>query len=214
MFTGIIQYVGRLERTTSTSAGRRLRVEAGPLAESTTHGASIAVNGACQTVTAIDGTSVAFDTVAETLRRTTLGALTTGVRVNLEAALRVGDGLDGHIVQGHVDGVARVERIDRAGGQHVMSFTAERILTDDMVSKGSVAIDGVSLTLVDVDDGRFSVALIPTTTAETTLATLRIGDAVNVETDILGKYVRRMLASRSGASGGVSLEQLRNAGFV
>ncbi len=214
MFTGIIQYVGRLERTTTTSAGRRLRVEVGPLAPRATHGASIAVNGACQTVAAADGTAVEFDAVAETLRRTTLGSLTAGAAVNLEAALRIGDGLDGHLVQGHVDGVARLERIDRAGGGHVMHFTAEPILTEAMVAKGSVAIDGVSLTLVDVAAGRFSVALIPTTLAETTLGSLGAGDAVNVETDILGKYVRRMLAGREQGAGGVSLDQLRKAGFV
>ncbi|MFW6154705.1 MAG: riboflavin synthase [Planctomycetota bacterium] len=213
MFTGIIQYVGRLERTTSTSAGRRLRVEAAPLAARTANGGSIAVNGACQTVAAVDGGSVEFDAVAETLRRTTLGSLTAGARVNLEAALRVGDGLDGHLVQGHVDGVGRLERIDRGGGQHVMSFTAEPGLTDAMVAKGSVAIDGVSLTLVDVDGGRFSVALIPTTLAETTLGSLRVGDAVNVETDILGKYVRRRMAPREGGAG-VTLAQLRKAGFA
>ncbi|NLF32958.1 MAG: riboflavin synthase [Planctomycetes bacterium] len=214
MFTGIIQYVGRLERTTSTSAGRRLRVEVGPLAARVAHGASIAVNGVCQTVAAIDGASVEFDAVAETLRRTTLGTLAAGGRVNLEAALRVGDGLDGHIVQGHVDGIARVDRIDRGGGQHVMGFAAERILTEEMVAKGSVAIDGVSLTLVDVADGRFGVTLIPTTAAATTLGSLGVGDAVNVETDILGKYVRRMLTPHGGASGGVTLEQLRKAGFA
>ena len=177
-------------------------------------GDSVAINGVCLTAAATDGAVVGFDAVAETLERSNLGRLAAGSKVNLEPALRVGDGLDGHIVQAHVDGTARISRIDRAAGQYTIAFAAEKALTDDMVAKGSVAIDGVSLTLVDVADGSFSVTLIPTTLAATTLPGLRGGDVVNIETDILGKYVRRMLSGTADSSGGVTLQKLRDAGFV
>jgi len=214
MFTGIIQHVGSLRRVTSTSAGRRLQVDVGPLAERLTLGDSVAINGVCLTVAEIDAGVAGFDAVAETIERSNLGRLTIGSKVNLEAALRVGDGLDGHIVQGHVDGTARVDRVDRVGGQHVIRFASERTLSDGIIPKGSVAIDGVSLTIVDVADGRFSVTLIPTTLADTTLASLSAGDVVNVETDVLGKYVRRMLAGPGESSESVTLDKLRDAGFI
>ena len=212
MFTGIIQHVGRVKRTAATSAGRRVYVEVGVLAERLKLGDSVAINGVCLTAAEVGGDAPGFDAVAETLERTNLGKLATGSRVNLEAALRVGDGLDGHIVQGHVDGTARVDRIDRGRGQFNLHFACdEKALTDDMVAKGSVAIDGVSLTLVDVSDGRFCVTIIPTTLEATSLATVGAGDVVNIETDILGKYVRRMLA---GGGGGVTMDTLKQAGFV
>jgi len=210
MFTGIIQHVGEVVRAAVTAAGRRLAIDLGPLAEGLREGESVAVSGACLTATAVKGGVGEFDVVHETLERTTLGQIRVGSRVNLERSLRLGDGLDGHIVQGHVDGVARVRRIDRAAGGWVVHFECDKSLTDEMAAKGSVAVDGVSLTLVSVEDGRFSVALIPTTLAKTTLADLRAGDSVNIETDILGKYVRRML----GKGGGLSIETLRRAGLV
>ncbi len=212
MFTGIIQHVGRVKRTAAISAGRRVYVEVGVLVGRLKLGDSVAINGVCLTAAEVGGDAPGFDAVAETLERTNLGKLAAGSRVNLEAALRVGDGLDGHIVQGHVDGTARVDRIDRGRGQFNIHFACEKALTDDMVAKGSVAIDGVSLTLVDVSDGRFSVTIIPTTLEATSLATVGAGDVVNIETDILGKYVRRMLAG--GAGGGVTMDKLRQAGFV
>jgi len=214
MFTGIIQHVGNVRRVAGASSSGRLHIDVGPIADRLSRGDSVAVNGACLTAAEIDGTVVGFDAVAETLDRTNLGKLTGGSKVNLEPALRVGDGLDGHIVQGHVDGTARIDRIDRSSGRYVMHFAADRALTDEMVAKGSVAIDGVSLTIVDVADGRFWVALVPTTLADTTLADMRVGDVVNIETDILGKYVRRMLTRSGESSGGLTLEKLRDAGFV
>lgn len=213
MFTGIIQHVGIVRRLDNTSAGRRLWVEVGPLADRLTHGASLAVNGACLTEADRDGVVVGLDAVAETLRRTTLGRLSAGAKVNLEPALRVGDGLDGHIVQGHVDGLARLDRVDRSAGQWEMHFACDRSLTDEMVAKGSVAIDGVSLTLAALGDGRFAVAIIPTTLAETTLGDLSSGSEVNIETDVLGKYVRRMVGQMTNG-GGVTMDKLRQAGFL
>ena len=212
MFTGIIQHVGAVRRAEPAPDGRRLVVDVGALAGGLTVGDSVAIDGVCVTATEVQGALAAFDAVAETLGRTNLGALIAGSRVNLERALRVGDGLDGHIVQGHVDGTARVDHVARVGGGREIHFACDGSLTDQMVPKGSVAVDGVSLTLVNVDAGRFNVAVIPTTLGKSTLGSLRGGDEVNVETDVLGKYVRQCLGSSSG--GGVTMDRLRQAGFV
>jgi len=214
MFTGMVQQVGVVRQVRPTSGGRRLTIDLGPLAEGLDLGDSVAVRGACLTVCAIAGTVGDFDVVSETLDRTTLCRLRSGAKVNLERALRLGDGLDGHLVQGHVDGVAAVRKI-ATGGRHEVSFATEPSLTGQMVSKGSVCIDGVSLTLTDVRADAFAVALIPTTLADTTLGELAVGDEVNVETDLIGKYVAKYLAALGGGqSGGVTLAKLRDAGFM
>ena len=211
MFTGIVRYVGTVKAVSPTAAGRRLDIDLGPLVEGLKLGDSIAVCGACLTAAAIAGSVAQFDVITETLAKTTLGTFAPGRRVNLEPALRVGLGLDGHMVQGHVDGAARLSAVHR-GGQHVLEFTAGGELTDLMVPKGSVAIDGVSLTLVDASAGKFSVALIPTTFGETTLSELKVGSAVNIETDIIGRYVKKYLQQLS-STGGLTIEKLRQAGF-
>ncbi|MBS3735466.1 MAG: riboflavin synthase, partial [Phycisphaerae bacterium] len=212
MFTGIIRHVGRVRNVAGAGGGAALTIELGPLAERVAPGDSVCVNGACLTAADIDGPAAAFDVVAETLGRTTLGALRAGDRVNLEPALRPADGLDGHLVQGHVDGVAEVRDI-RGGGEHVIELVGAD-LVGQMVPKGSVAIDGVSLTLTEVTGDRFSVALIPTTLGETTLGELTRGARVNVECDVIGKYVRRYLQQLAGAGGQVTLQSLRDAGFA
>ena len=215
MFTGIIRHVGTVRAVRRWADGMTLTIDLGPLAGRVRLGDSLAVSGACLTLTSLAGAAGRFDVTAETLRRTILAHVGAGDKANLEPSLRVGDGLDGHLVQGHVDGVGRVSAVRAAPGA-VMEFTAARELTDQMVPKGSVAVDGVSLTVVDVADGRFSVALIPTTLAETTLGDRRAGDEVNLETDLIGKYVRRALAGRSGAGGAsaLTMDKLRDAGFV
>lgn len=214
MFTGIIQHVGLVRTAGPAGRGARLVIDVGPLAELLTPGRSIAVNGACLTAAAVTGAEADFDAVAETLARTTLGRLRAATRVNLEPAVQAGGRLDGHIVQGHVDGTAEVASVKR-GDQRVVELVAETALTDQMVPKGSVAVDGVSLTLVDVSDGRFSVALVPTTLEATTLGDLAAGQAVNVETDVIGKCVLRYLRRLSApAGGGLSLEKLKEAGFL
>ncbi len=216
MFTGIIQHVGRVVAAAAAPDGRRLRIDVGPLASRLAPGASVTIDGACQTVAALCDGAAEFDAVPETLGRTTLGQLGPGDRVNLEPAVAVGEVLDGHIVQGHVDGVGEVVGVDRGGpGGYLLQVAAAPELTDQMVAKGSVAVAGVSLTLVDVAGGRFSVALVPTTLERTTLGSLRPGGRVNLETDVLGKYVRRCLADLlAGGEGGVTLAKLRRAGFV
>jgi riboflavin synthase len=218
VFTGIIQHVGTVIGVAPTPAGKRLRIDLGPLAAGLEDGASVAVNGACLTASSPAGSSqaaVAFDVVPETLSRTTLGRLAVGSRVNLERALRAASALDGHIVQGHVDGLARMTRLERQGGQVLLHLSAPRELTEQMVPKGSVALAGVSLTLVAVAAESFCVALIPTTLERTTLGELRVGEEINVEVDILGKYVRRYLAQMTaGEGGGLTWEKLRSAGFM
>ncbi len=214
MFTGIIQHVGTVRAVQPAQSGSRVTIDLGNLAEGLDRGDSVAVNGACLTAVTIDSEQVSFDVVSETLSRTTLGKLSAGSKVNLERALGASDRLDGHIVQGHVDGTAQLRRIDR-GGQCVFTFSADTELAAQMVPKGSVALDGISLTLAEVSAGTFSVAIIPTTLAETTMGDMRTGSRVNVELDVIGKYVRAYMASCGlGGSGGLTIEKLKGAGFM
>ncbi|MBI5366402.1 MAG: riboflavin synthase [Planctomycetes bacterium] len=208
MFTGIIEHVGVIRRVARRPKGARLTVDVGPCADGTRLGDSIALDGVCLTVVALAGAQADFDAVAETLRRSTLGARKAGDAVNCERALRVGQALGGHFVQGHVDGRGRVRSLVRAGEGKVLTVDCPAELAAGMVEKGSIAIDGVSLTLVDVGRDRLSVALVPFTLAHTTLGRRRKGDPVNLEVDVIGKYVRKLLAGvmgRTGAGGmGVS----------
>lgn len=218
MFTGMVRQVGSVCRVQPTTGGKRLTIDLGPLAEGVGLGDSISVDGACLTVTSIRGHEADFDAVSETLSRTTLAQLRSGSKVNLERALTLSAALDGHLVQGHVDGLATVAEVGRAG-EGIWTFQADTSLTDQMVPKGSVCISGVSLTLVSVQAGRFSVALIPTTLAETTLSQLNVGSQVNIETDVIGKYILKYLHQlvgdgKRGSSGGVTLDALRDAGFM
>lgn len=213
MFTGIVKHVGRVTAIASASGGRRLSIDMGPLAAGLALGDSVAVNGACLTAAEIVGEVASFDVVAETLDNTTLGKLSVGGSVNVELALPATGRLDGHIVQGHVDGIAEVTDI-RRGDRWDVTFRGEAELVGLMVPKGSVAVDGVSLTLSGVEVNTFKVALIPTTLAETTLADLSAGRRVNIETDVIGKYVQRYLQQMvSGQGGSLTLEKLRSAGF-
>ncbi len=216
MFTGIIKHVGSVLSVRPAGASSRVRLDLGPLADGLHLGDSVAVNGLCLTAAVITPPAVEFDVVAESLSRSTLGSLRTGDRVNLELALSANGRFDGHVVQGHVDGIATVRRTS-ASQPWIAEFTGPRDLVSQMVPKGSVAIDGVSLTLAGVEGDTFRVALIPTTLAKTTLAGLSVGDRVNVEADILGKYVRQYLQqilADAPAAGGLTLEKLKQAGFA
>ncbi len=217
MFTGIIQYVGAIRAARTVGKGRRITVEVGPLADGLGLGDSVAVDGACLTACRIEGAAVDFDVAAETVSRTTLAGAKSGTKVNLERALRLGAALDGHLVQGHVDGTGELRRIDRGAEQWTVEFSAPADLTDEMVVKGSVAVCGVSLTITAVDAGGFSVALIPTTWTATTFADMSVGSKVNIETDVIGKYVRRYLQQITGGPGkpgGLTMDKLRDAGFI
>jgi riboflavin synthase len=193
MFTGLVEALGTVREMTSTGAGSQLVVEETRLAAELIVGESVAVNGACLTVVTHDANSFAFEVGPETLKRTNLGALQVGDRVNLERSLRLSDRLGGHLVQGHVDGVGLVHQRLVQGEWEMVWFNCPPDLAAQMVTKGSVAVDGISLTIVDVEAERFSVALIPHTLAVTTLGFKGPGAPVNLETDILAKYVWKYL---------------------
>ena len=199
MFTGIIEAVGQIVEIQPGTESARIAIEVPAVIEGTRLGDSVAVNGACLTVCEIDGSRLFFDAVRETLRRTNLGDLAADSRVNLERALCAGARLDGHIVQGHVDDTGRVARLDRRGDDVKFFVDCDASFADLMVEKGSVTIDGVSLTVVGVEKTGFDVVLIPHTLRETTLGEREIGQRVNLEADVLGKYVRRYLERTLGA---------------
>jgi len=199
MFTGIVEELGTVEDVTDQGDAVRLTVHGAEVTRGTARGDSIAVNGVCLTVVGLGGDSFTADVMHETLRRTSLGALAAGARVNLERAATLSTRLGGHLVQGHVDATGAV--LDRRASEHwelvTVGFPAE--LGRYLVEKGSVTVDGVSLTVVEVDDERstFTVSLIPETLARTTLGAAAAGTPVNLEVDIVAKYVERML-SRTG----------------
>jgi riboflavin synthase len=195
MFTGLVETLGTVMRTAPDEAGGRKLVIAAPFAAELVLGESVALNGACLTVIEQSPDDFLVQAGPETLRRTNLGDFKDGDRVNLERSLRVGDRLGGHIVQGHVDGVGRIAAREPHGDWETIWFAVPSELAAQMVTKGSVAVDGVSLTLVDVEAERFSVALIPYTLTITTLGFKKVGDVVNIETDLFGKYVLKYLQS-------------------
>lgn len=199
MFTGLVRSVANVVELVPEGPGVRLVVNDATLANSATLGASIAINGCCLTVVDLSPPHLAFQAGSETLSRTSLGQLAPGSRVNLEPSLALGDELGGHLVTGHIDGLATVDQRLDEGDWSTFWFRVPRELTRQMASKGSVAVDGVSLTLVDVEPERFSVALIPHTLEVTTLGERQPGDKVNIETDLLAKYVERQLAWNNSA---------------
>ena len=198
MFTGIVRERGRVvaAEPSANGGGLRLRIEAPVTAPTTEPGDSVAVAGCCLTATAVEDGRLEFDAVPETLARTTLGSLRNGAEVNLEPALRAGEPLGGHFVQGHVDGVGRVRSADPDGDGVRLWLDLEPVLLRYCVEKGSIAVDGVSLTVAALDDRGLAVALVPHTLRETTLAALAPGDAANVEVDLLAKYAERLAQPR------------------
>ena len=220
MFTGLVETVGTVRALRRTGAVYCLSIEAPEIAPELVLGQSVSVSGACLTVTSCRGDGFDVEMMPETLSRTWFGeSLKPGMPVNLERAMRLGDRLDGHIVLGHVDGTARLAELQGGDQTRVACFSAPRGLLRGIVSKGSVALDGVSLTVIDVDNTTFSVGLIPTTLISCTLGGLKVGMSVNLETDILGKYVERLMAplppgsTASGPSRGLSMEELRELGY-
>jgi riboflavin synthase len=193
MFTGIIEAMGSLDRTVSMPPGVRLVIDAGELATGATIGASVAINGCCLTVVGVDGPRLEFDAGQETLARTNLGDLQEGDHVNLERSLVVGDRMGGHFVTGHIDTVGTLDRRQDDAEWSTFWFRVPSLWSRQLASKGSIAVDGVSLTLVDVTDDQFSVCLIPHTLKVTTLGKMKVGDRSNLETDVLAKYVQRQL---------------------
>lgn len=193
MFSGIVRSLAKVAALIPEPPGVRLVIRDAPFAAESKIGDSIAINGCCLTVVGVDGDTMAFQAGEETLSRTNLGELVAGSRVNLESSLRANAEIGGHFVTGHIDAVGLVHSRQDDADWCTMWFTAPAAQMAQMASKGSVAVDGISLTLVDVEDDRFSVALIPHTLNVTTLGFRKVGDRVNIETDVLAKYIQRQL---------------------
>jgi riboflavin synthase len=194
MFTGLIAELGTVDDVERTSDGARLRVRGG-LARDLSEGDSVAVNGVCLTATTVNGSAFSADVMAETLRRSSLGALDAGDPVNLELPLRASDRLGGHVVQGHVDGLGTLREVRDEGFARVVRIDAPPELLRYVAAKGSIAVDGISLTVAEVHEGGFAVSLIPETLERTNLGGAQPGSEVNLEVDVLAKYVERLVAS-------------------
>ena len=197
MFTGLVEEKGVVRALKPDGNATDLTIEAKLVSQDATIGDSISINGCCLTIVAIDAGQLTFQAGSETLSRTNLGQLVEGSAVNLERALAAGQRMGGHYVTGHIDGTGVVDQRDDDGEWAKFWFRASRALTAQMAAKGSVAIDGISLTLVDVEQERFSVELIPHTLDVTTLGQRNVGDTINIETDVLAKYVEQAIARRS-----------------
>lgn len=211
MFTGIIKEMGAVAHARVSAAGMALAVNTTTVAKLSEIGDSVAVDGACLTVTKLDGKTFHADVMRETLNKTTLGSLRTGDKVNLELPLAAGERFGGHFVLGHVDDVGIVAEVRRAGDSWIMGFSAPREFTKYLVPKGSVAVDGVSLTVTEVAEAGFNVSLIPHTLDVTTLGMRSVGDKVNLEADVIGKHIHEYIGTQGN---GVTLDLLRRTGFV
>jgi riboflavin synthase len=216
MFTGLVEGLGRVGRITPQGPDSVLSISAPWPKEQTVLGESIAVNGACLTVTRIGADGFAVDVSAETLSRTTLGSLRLGDRVNLERAMQLGDRLGGHLVTGHVDCVGTLRKLEEVGGSTRIEVGIPSEQLRFVVEKGSVALNGISLTVNQVGSESFSLNIIPHTMTATTLHLAKQGDSVNIETDLIGKYVARLLnrdEDGPGAAKGLSMEDLKRMGW-
>ena len=197
MFTGLVEGTGRVVSVREGGMAR-LEVAAGSLARDAGIGDSVSVNGACLTVNEMEGEMLVFQAMPETLRRTALGGLREGSLVNLERAMKAESRFGGHIVQGHVDGVGEVVGVEPEGDAELWEFSAPESVLRYLVEKGSVCVDGISLTVVDVTSDSFTVSILPQTRAATNLRGLSPGDRVNLEADVIAKYVERLLGPRMG----------------
>lgn len=216
MFTGIIEEVGTVRRVLSGGTAGEISIRAATVLEGTHIGDSIAVNGVCLTVTAMTGDGFTADVMPETLRRTNLGRLNSDSRVNLERAMAAGGRFGGHIVSGHIDGVGTIRSMRREENAVWVTIAAPTPILRLIVEKGSIAIDGVSLTVAEVTSETFSVSIIPHTGAQTILLSKRPGEQVNLENDVVGKYVQRLLEpyqTETPKSGGITEEFLMQNGF-
>jgi riboflavin synthase len=223
MFTGIIEAICKVKSVRPAAGGMLLTIDLADLAEESSVGDSIAINGACLTIARLDGNLAAFDVSPETLARTSLGKLNPLSEVNVELAMKATDRFGGHFVQGHIDGTATIKAIEirsmayaRKGDFADMKFAAAPELLDSMVVKGSVAVDGISLTVAGMDKDSFTVAIIPQTLKKTTLGRVKNGDLVNIETDIIVKTIKKQLESILGEASqrhSLTAEKLRQLGF-
>lgn len=221
MFTGIIEGQGHIRTIRPAGGGKRISIEAGFALDNTKIGDSIAVNGACLTAVSLNGRRFDADISPETVSATTLGKARIGDSVNLERALRIADRLDGHMVSGHVDGIGTLSDSSTSANALILTFRVPEWMAGYMIRKGSVAVDGISLTINDCGKDYFTVSIIPHTAEITTLKRLAVGEAVNIETDLIGKYVKRFLSGNREdsteetiPSGGIDRAFLARNGFI
>ena len=214
MFTGIIEEVGTVRRVSTGAAYGTIDIQASTVLEGTKLGDSIAVNGVCLTVTSLSSDGFTADVMAETMRRSALGQLKSGSKVDLERAMAADGRFGGHIVSGHIDGVGTIREMKHEGNAVWVTITASAAILRGIVEKGSIAIDGISLTVAAVDDTSFSVSVIPHTGAQTILLDKKPGDPVNLENDIIGKYVQQFLEPAPKAeTSNITMEFLAKYGF-
>ena len=213
MFTGLIEMLCIVKSVRHTAGAMQLTVDLGKLADETKVGDSIAINGTCLTVAQLTANVAVFDVSPETLRKSALGKLKAGSQVNVERAVKAGDRLGGHIVAGHIDGTATIAAVHKQDKVWNIKFSAPSELLDQMVVKGSVAVDGISLTIASLDKGSFGAAIIPETLKKTTLGQTKIGDSVNIETDIIAKTVKKRLENMLGQQQKLTVERLKELGF-
>jgi len=213
MFTGLIEMLCIVKSVRHTASAMQLTVDLGKLADETKVGDSIAINGTCLTVAQLTANVAVFDVSPETLRKSALGKLKAGSQVNVERAVKAGDRLGGHIVAGHIDGTATIAAVHKQDKVWNIKFSAPSELLDQMVVKGSVAVDGISLTIASLDKGSFGAAIIPETLKKTTLGKTKIGDSVNVETDVIVKIIKKQLENMLGQQQKLTVERLKELGF-
>lgn len=221
MFTGIIESFGTIEQIESTGEGKVLSISCDLDLSETKIGDSIAVNGACLTAVSLGKHQFKVDMAPETVERTTFKQMSVGTRVNIERALRLSDRIDGHLVSGHIDGTGIISSIQKKSNAVIINVQVDSKLGSDMIEKGSVAIEGISLTINQCSDTDFQVSIIPHTAAITTIGLKKVGDTVNIETDMIGKYVKKILQGRSSANDAfssgkkdISMELLAKNGFL
>ncbi len=215
MFTGLVRCVAPVVEAAPFGGGKRFRIDIAGIGQTAEIGQSIAVNGACLTISALSGTIATFEAVTETVSRTNLGSLKTGSRVNLEPALKAGEALDGHMVLGHVDALAPVLAVDKDNADNrKLKISLPTSIRHLVADKGSVAVNGISLTVSEAGDDYFCVAVIPHTWSHTTLADLAADGQVNLEADVLARYAARIMQFGTQASDGVTMDLLRENGFL
>ena len=213
MFTGLIEAVCRVKSVNRKGASMELTVDLGKSAGQVKIGDSVAINGACLTVTRVNGQLANFDVSGETLAKSTLGELVGGSEVNVELAMKAGERFGGHFVQGHIDGIGAIRAIEKQGEFANVKFAAPAELLGQMIVKGSVAVDGISLTVAEMDAEGFSAAVIPKTLEATMLGKVKAGDKVNIETDIVVKTIKKQMENIVGTNQGLTVEKLKELGF-
>ncbi len=219
MFTGIIESLGTIQRVVSRGEGKILHIRCDLDLTHTRIGDSIAVNGACLTAVSLKKNEFSVDMAPETVARTTFKTAASGMRVNIERAMQLSSRIDGHLVSGHIDGTGTISAIEQNSNAVIWTIAVDRSLAGDMIEKGSVAVDGISLTINQCADTHFCVSIIPHTAKVTTIGIKQIGDLVNIETDMIGKYVRKFLTRKAGAGSTekkkeISMALLAKNGFL